>query len=50
MKGEYQSGFRWNRSNVDHIFRIQKILEKKNWECNKKKVCQLFKVKRSMTL
>ena len=38
--GEYQCGFRWNRSTVDHIFRIRQILEK-NWEYIKE-VCQLF--------
>ena len=29
--GEYQCGFRRNRSTVNHIFSIRKILEKK-WE------------------
>ena len=38
--GEYQFGFRRNRSTVDHIFSIRRILEKK-WEYNKD-VCQLF--------
>ena len=38
--GEYQCGFRRNRSTVDHIFSIRQILEKK-WEYNKD-VCQLF--------
>ena len=38
--GEYQCGFRRNRSTVDHIFSIQQILEKK-WEYNKG-ICQLF--------
>ena len=38
--GEYQYGFRRNRSTVDHIFSIRQILEKK-WEYNKD-VCQLF--------
>ena len=37
--GEYQYGFRRNRSTVDHIFSIRKILENK-WEDNKD-VCQL---------
>ena len=38
--GEYQCGFRRNRSTVDHIFSIRQTLEKK-WEYNKD-VCQLF--------
>ena len=38
--GEYQYGFRRNRSTVDHIFSIRQILEKK-WEYNKD-VCQQF--------
>ena len=38
--GEYQCGFRRNRSTVDHIFSIRQILEK-NWEYNKD-VCKLF--------
>ena len=38
--GEYQCGFRRNRSTVDHTFSIRQILEKK-WEYNKE-VCQLF--------
>ena len=38
--GEYQCGFRRNRSSIHHIFSIQQILEKK-WEYNKD-VCQLF--------
>ena len=38
--GEYQCGFRRNRSTVDHIFSIRQILEK-NWEYNED-VCQLF--------
>ena len=38
--GEYQCGFRRNRSNVDHIFRIWQILENK-WEYNMD-VCQTF--------
>ena len=38
--GEYQCGFRRNRSTVDHIFSIRQMLEKK-WEYNKD-VCQLF--------
>ena len=38
--GEYQCGFRRNRSTVDHIFSIWLIFEKK-WEYNKD-VCQLF--------
>ena len=38
--GEYQCGFRRNRSTVDHIFSIRQILEKK-WEYNKDE-CQLF--------
>ena len=38
--GEYQRGFRKNRSTVDHIFSIRQILEKK-WQYNKD-VCQLF--------
>ena len=35
--GEYQCGFRSNRSTIDHIFSIRKILQNK-WEY----VCQLF--------
>jgi Reverse transcriptase (RNA-dependent DNA polymerase). len=38
--GEYQCGFRRNRSTDDHIFSIRQILEKK-WEYNKD-VCQLL--------
>ena len=38
--GEYQRGFRRNRSTVDHIFSIGQIFEKK-WEYNKD-VYQLF--------
>ena len=38
--GEYQCGFRRNRSTVDHTFSIRQIHEKK-WECNNE-VCQLF--------
>ena len=38
--GEYQSGFRRNRSTVDHIFSIRQMLEKK-WEYNKD-IYQLF--------
>ena len=38
--GEYQSGFRRNRSTINHLFCIQQILEKK-WEYNKE-VCQQF--------
>ena len=38
--GEYQCGFRINRSTVDYIFNIRKILQKK-WEYNKD-VCQVF--------
>ena len=38
--GEYQRGFRRNRSTVDHIFSIRQVLEKK-WEYNKD-VWQLF--------
>ena len=38
--GEYQHGFRRNRSTVNHIFSIQLILEKK-WEYNNE-VCKLF--------
>ena len=34
ITGEYQCGFRRNRSTVDHIFSIRQILEKK-WEYNK---------------
>ena len=38
--GEYQCGFRRNRSTFDHIFSIWQILEKK---CEySKEVCQLF--------
>ena len=32
--GEYQCGFRRNRSTIDHIFSIRQILEKK-WKYNK---------------
>ena len=39
IKGEYQCGFRRNRSTVDHIFSIWQICEKK-WENNE--VCQPF--------
>ena len=47
--GEYQCGFRSNRSNVDHIFSIRQILEKK-WKYDKNE-CQLFiDFKRPMTL
>jgi len=38
--GEYQCGFRRNRSTIDHIFSIRQIFEKK-WEYNKE-VCQSF--------
>ena len=38
--GEYQCGFRRNRSTVEHIFSIRRILEKK-WEYNNE-VYQLF--------
>ena len=38
--GDHQSGFRSNRSTIDHIFCIRQILEKK-WECNEE-VHQLF--------
>ena len=38
--GEYQCGFRRNRSTVDHMFNIHQILEKK-WEYSNK-ACQLF--------
>ena len=38
--GEYQCGFRRNRSTVDQIFSIRQILEKK-WEYNKN-ACQLY--------
>jgi Reverse transcriptase (RNA-dependent DNA polymerase). len=38
--GEYQCGFRRNRSTIDHIFSIRRILEKK-WKYNNE-VCQLF--------
>ena len=49
ITGEYQYGFRRNRSTVDHIFSIRQILEKK-WEYNKD-VCQLFiDFERPMTL
>ena len=37
--GEYQCGFRRNRSTVDHILSIRQILEK--WE-NNEDICQLF--------
>ena len=40
IMGEYQCGFRRNRSTVDHIYSIRQILVKK-WEYNKD-VCQLF--------
>ena len=47
--GEYQCGFRRNRSTFNHIFSIRQVLEKK-WEYNKD-VCQLFMIlKRPMTL
>jgi hypothetical protein len=38
--GDYQCGFRHNKSTIDHIFSIRQILEKK-WEYNKA-VHQLF--------
>jgi len=38
--GDYQCGFRRNRSTTDHIFCIRQILEKK-WE-NNEAVHQLF--------
>ena len=38
--GDHQCGFRRNRSNIDHIFCIRQILEKK-WEYNEE-VHQLF--------
>jgi len=38
--GEYQCGFRRNRSTINLTFRIRQILEKK-WECNNE-VYQLF--------
>ena len=38
--GEYQCGFKRNRSTIDHIINILQILEKK-WEYNKD-ICQLF--------
>ena len=38
--GEYQCGFRRNRSTVDHKFNIRQLLEKK-WDYNKD-VCHLF--------
>ena len=38
--GEYQCGFRRNRSTIGHIFSIRQILEK-NWEYNND-VCPLF--------
>jgi len=38
--GDYQCGFRRNRSTVNRTFRIRQILEM-NWEYNKD-VCQLF--------
>ena len=38
--GDHQSGFRRNRSNIDHIYSIRQILEKK-WEYNEE-VHQLF--------
>ena len=38
--GEYQCGFRRNRSTINHIFSIRQILEKK-WEYNND-VRQLF--------
>jgi len=37
--GDYQCGFRRNRSTIDHIFCFRQILEKK-WEYSE--VCQLF--------
>ena len=40
IMGEYQCGFRRNRSTVDHIYSIRQILEKK-WEYSKV-VCELF--------
>ena len=40
IMGEYQCGFRRNRSTIDHIFSIRKILEKK-WQYNNE-VYQLF--------
>jgi hypothetical protein len=40
ITGDYQCGFRSNRSNIDHIFCIRQILEKK-WEHNEA-VYQLF--------
>jgi hypothetical protein len=40
IMGDYQCGFRRNRSNTDHIFCIRQILEK-NWE-HSEAVHQLF--------
>ena len=42
--GDYQCGFRRNRSTIDHIFCIRQILEKK-WECNEEvhQLCIDFK-------
>jgi hypothetical protein len=37
--GDYQCGFRRNRSSIDHIFCILQLLQK--WECNET-VHQLF--------
>jgi Reverse transcriptase (RNA-dependent DNA polymerase). len=38
--GEYQCGFRRNRSTIDHVLSVRQILEKK-WEYNKD-VYELF--------
>ena len=40
INGDYQCGFRRNRSTTDHIFCVHQLLENK-WECNEV-VYQLF--------